>query len=104
MKIQDIMIAVRAFDKTLNDAEHAPDGNSYNGLFDLLEKLEAAANAPRDPDEELVDSIARTVASEKYAGPSDDNIEVDDDAAVVWGAEGAFVAAWLWVSAGELEK
>lgn len=34
----------------------------------------------------------------KYALPSDNDIEIDDGAAVQWTEEGYWVSAWVWVS------
>lgn len=38
-----------------------------------------------------------------YADASDDTIEVDDGAPVVVNKDGAWVAAWVWVAAADLE-
>lgn len=36
-------------------------------------------------------------AREKYAIPSDDDIEIDDTATISRGYSGAFIHAWVWV-------
>lgn len=38
-------------------------------------------------------------ARARYAEGSDDNIEIDDQAAVSEASEGCWVAAWVWVPA-----
>jgi hypothetical protein len=43
-------------------------------------------------------------AREKYANPSNDDVEVDDDAVISHGNDdGVWVQAWVWVDNPELE-
>jgi hypothetical protein len=36
-------------------------------------------------------------ARQRYADPSDDDIEIDEERAVLEGEDGYWVAAWVWV-------
>ena len=44
------------------------------------------------------ESSARLQAEAKYADDSDNDVEIDEDAAVSFGDGGAWVAAWVWVA------
>lgn len=48
---------------------------------------------PQLPEEQLAIQVAR----EKYADPSNDDIEIDDFPATSIGDGGIWVAAWVWV-------
>lgn len=55
-------------------------------------------------DEGLADLQAqyRQCALGKYAEGSNDTIEVDEDAKISIGDEGAWVQAWVWIADGDL--
>jgi hypothetical protein len=63
-------------------------------------KLEPVAlNAPPvDAEQQALEDTYREYARDRYAAPSNDDIEVDADAKVSMNDDGAFVQAWVYVS------
>ena len=43
------------------------------------------------------DEVLRNAARRNYANPSNDDIEIDDDAKISRCDEGAWIQAWVWV-------